>query len=87
MNIDDLKNIDELDAFLSGSQAIAFIVASNKDERYCFIRRLLSKFKYPQLKRQEKGILKRFICKVSGYSRQQMTRLIKQYIKTGNLMT
>ena len=86
MNIDDLKNIDELDAFLSGSQAIAFIVASNKDERYCFIRRLLSKFKYPQLKRQEKGILKRFICKVSGYSRQQMTRLIKQYIKTGNLM-
>lgn len=86
MNINDLKRIEELDAFLSGSQAIAFVVASNKDERYCFIKRLLSKFNYSRLKRHEKSILSRFACKVSGYSRQQMTRLIKQYTKTGNLI-
>lgn len=86
MNIDDLNCIDELDAFLSGAQAIAFIVASNKDERYRFIKKLFLKFNYARLKRQEKSILIRFACKVSGYSRQQMTRLIKQYSKTGNLI-
>lgn len=86
MNIDDLKNIEELEAFLSGSQAIAFIVASNKDERYRFIKRLLSQFNYQRLKRKDKGVWRRFACKVSGYSRQQMTRLIKQYSKTGKLI-
>jgi transposase InsO family protein len=86
MNIDDLKNIEDLGAFLSGSQAIAFIVVSNKAERYRFIKRLFSKFDYPKLKRKEKGVLRRFACKVSGYSRQQMSRLIKQYANTGELI-
>ena len=86
MNIDELRRIDELDAFLLGSQAIAFVVASNKDERYRFIKRLFSRFNYISLNRREKGVLIRFTCKISGYSRQQMTRLIKQYNKTGNLI-
>lgn len=43
------------------------------------VERLLS------LSKKDKGILIRYLCKVTGYSRQQMTRLIKQYRKKGRL--
>ncbi len=38
---------------------------------------------YLQLGKVEKGIVIRYLMKVSGYSRQQVTRLIGQYRKTG----
>lgn len=44
------------------------------------------KFEYYKLKRDDKGVLIQFFCKVSGYSRQQITRLIQQYIKTGRVV-
>jgi hypothetical protein len=36
MTIEDLKTIDKLEAFLEGSQPIAFSVLGNKNERYWF---------------------------------------------------
>lgn len=86
MNIDQLKAISEVEAFLDGSQPVMFGVASSKDERYVWVHRTLVKFSYRQLKRSEKGILIRFICKVGGYSRQQITRLIKQYMESGKIV-
>jgi transposase InsO family protein len=46
---------------------------------------VLVKFCYLTLKKPEKGVVCRYIMKVSGYSRQQTTRLIKQYKQTGLL--
>ena len=85
MNIEHLKTIDQMADFLSGSQAIAFGVASSKDERYGFIEKLLKRFRYQRLKRAEKGLLIQFLGKVTDYSRQQLTRMIKQYCKQGYL--
>tara|TARA_A100001037_G_scaffold273962_1_gene271285 strand:+ start:142 stop:1386 length:1245 start_codon:yes stop_codon:yes gene_type:complete len=85
MNIDKLSKISELEAFLSGSQAVAFSVANGKDETYAWIQRTLIKFDYMRLKRSERGVLIQFLCKISGYSRQQITRLVKQYRDTGQL--
>lgn len=36
-------------------------------------------------KKREKGEVQQYPCKVSAYSRQQMTRLIKQHCRTGHL--
>lgn len=85
MKLDNLQTIDQMEAFLAGSQPIAFAVATSKDERYQFIERLLRRFNYSHLKRSERGTLVRFLAKVSGYSRQQLTRLIHQYLSTGKL--
>ena len=49
MNIDKLSKISELEAFLSGSQAVAFSVANGKDESYAWIQRTLIKFDYMRL--------------------------------------
>lgn len=85
MSIDNLKTVEEMAAFLSGSQAIAFGVASTKDERYAFIEKILKRFSYQHLKRSEKGTVICFLMKVSGYSRQQLTRMIEQYRQKGYL--
>ena len=85
MKIDNLKTIEEMELFLSGSQAIAFTVASSKDERYRFIEGLLKRFRYTQLKRRDKGVVIQFLMKVSGYSRQQLARMIQRYNEKGVL--
>jgi len=85
MKIDNLKTIEQMQDFLNGSQPIAFAVASNKDERYQFVESILRRFSYRQLKRCDKGILIQFLVKVSGYSRQQLTRMIQRYVEHGKL--
>ena len=83
MNLKDLKNTYELQTFLDGAQAVAFSVPGNKSDRYAFIQSALKQFHYRALKKREKGIVLRFLRQVTGYSRQQLTRLIKQYLTAG----
>lgn len=85
MKLEDLTSIDQLEDFLSGTQAVAFSVISDKDACYRWIQGELVKFRYLGLSRQEKGVVIRYLIKISGYSRQQLTRLIAQYRKTGRL--
>ena len=85
MKLDNLKTIDQMRSFLSGSQVIAFAVATSKDERYRFVEGLLKRFNYPRLARSEKGVVIQFLGKMSGYSRQQLTRMIQRYTQQGEL--
>ena len=85
MKLEDLTSIDQLTDFLSGTQAVVFSVLSDKDARYRWIQGELVKFRYRQLSRHSKGVVIRYLMKISGYSRQQLTRLIAQYRKNGRL--
>jgi transposase InsO family protein len=85
MNINDLNTIEQLEQFLTGSQAVAFLVVSSQDECYRGIQRTLVKFRYTALDKRSKGVVVRFLIKITGYSRQQITRLIKQYRDTGKI--
>lgn len=85
MKLDNLNTIDQMRSFLNGSQAIAFAVATSKDERYRFVEGVLKRFSYSHLARSDKGIVIQFLGKVSGYSRQQLTRMIQRYTKKGEL--
>jgi len=83
MKLDDLQTIEQLEQFLDGTQAVIFELALVKKERYDWMRRELVRFKYLQLGKTNKGVVIRYLIKVTGYSRQQVTRLIAQYRKTG----
>lgn len=85
MNAEELKTIEQLSAFLNGTQPVAFEVAGDKDARYRWIEGTLVRFAYRQLGRADKGVVIEYLMKISGYSRQQVTRLIMQYVKTGRL--
>lgn len=85
MKLDNLMTIKQMAEFIKGSQVIAFTVAASKRERYRQIEQILSKFAYPRLKRHDKGVVIQFLMKITGYSRQQLTRMIQRFTQTGQL--
>lgn len=85
MKLDDLTTLDQLRDFLSGTQAVAFSAMSDKDACYRWIQGELCRFRYAALPRHDKGVVVRYLMKISGYSRPQVTRLIAQYRETGRL--
>ena len=76
MNDRQFHTLVQLQAFLDGTMAVDFAVTA--DERYDFIARTLQRFGYRRLPRAGKGVVLRFLERVSGYSRQQLTRLVKR---------
>jgi transposase InsO family protein len=76
MNDKKLATLAQLQAFLEGTTAVDFVVAA--DERYAFIARTVQRFGYRRLPRAGKGVVLRFLERVSGYSRQQLARLVKR---------
>ena len=76
VNDEQLHTLAQLQAFLEGTLAVDFAVAT--DERYAFIARTVRRFGYRGLKRADKSVVLRFLERVSGYSRQQLTRLVKR---------
>jgi hypothetical protein len=84
MNDERLQTVEQGKQFLAGSEALDFGGVS-VEERYQWIQTVLVQFKYYQLKRAGKGVIRRYIEKVSGYSRAQVSRLIRAYNQRGQL--
>jgi len=84
MNDEQLHTLAQIRAFLDGTVALDFAVAA--EERYGFIGRTVRRFGYARLKRAEKAVVLRFLERVSGYSRQQLTRLVKRSGERGQLI-
>ena len=76
MNDEQLSTLAQLQAFLDGTVTVAFSVTP--EQRYDFIARTVRRFGYGRLKRAQKAVVLRFLERVSGYSRQQLTRLVKR---------
>ena len=76
MNDEQLHTLADLQAFLTGTVAMDFTVTT--DQRYEFIARTVRRFGYARLKRADKAVVLRFLERISGYSRQQITRLVKR---------
>lgn len=74
-----LTSLDEVRTFLAGSAPVDF-VALTGEGRYAWLVRTLTQFRYPTLKRAERGLLQDFMRKVTGYSRAQLNRLIRQWL-------
>ena len=76
MNDEQLSSLADLRGFLDGTVTMNFTVAQG--ERYEFIARTVKRFGYGRLGRSDKAVILRFLERVSGYSRQQVTRLVKR---------
>ena len=84
MNDQSLQTIEQVRQFLEGSDGIKFRGLEAK-EKYYWIEEVLIRFSYYRLKRCEKGLIRRYIQKITGYSRSQVSRLIREYKRTGRL--
>jgi len=84
MNDKELTTVEQVKQFLEGSEALTF-KGESIEGRYRWIEMVLVRFTYLRLHRAEKGVVLRYIKKVSGYSRAQVCRLIRQYKRQGRL--
>ncbi len=79
-----LQTLVQIKAFLDGTSGVVFRVPEG--ERNQFIGRVLKRFGYALHGRADKGILLHYIERMTGLSRQQVTRLVRQYRKDGKLL-
>ena len=76
MNDEQLRALADLRGFLDGTVMMDFAVV--EDERYAFMARTVKRCGYGRLKRSDKALVLRFLARVSGHSRQQISRLVKR---------
>ncbi len=84
MNDGQLQTVEQVRQFLEGSEGVEFRGLTAK-EKYYWIEEVLIRFRYNRLKGAEKGVVRRYIQKVTGYSRSQVSRLIAEYKRRGRL--
>ncbi len=84
MNDANLKTVGEIEVFLEGCNGHEFRVESVEEKKQ-WIEELLKRFSYLTIKRKEKGVIRRYIRKVTGYSRAQAERLIGEYRSRGKI--
>ena len=85
INDSQFTTIKQIDKFLNASDGINFEkLEKNKIEIYDWVHDVLVRTGYIlSLTKSEKGLVKKYLEKLTNYSRAQVTRLIRQYTKTG----
>ena len=84
LQTEGLQTLEQIRAFLEGSQPLGFEVCS-REAANDLIAQTLRRFGYARLGKADKGLLRRYLCKVTGRSRAQMSRLIAQFRGSGRI--
>ena len=79
-----VRTLDQVRAFVEGSKAVDF-TGADRESVYEFVRRALVRMDYAGLGKSDKGLVRRYLAKVTGLSRAQLTRLIGQHRETGRI--
>jgi hypothetical protein len=66
MNDSKLRTIEQIEAFLRGSNLIEFSGYGDDTERYAHIGRVLKRFSDPQRSKRERGVLRAYLERTSG---------------------
>ncbi|MFQ5356717.1 MAG: integrase [Mariprofundaceae bacterium] len=85
MDESQIRTLEDVEQFLADMTGASLQLQGSKDDVYRWIERTLVRFRYLWLGKKQKGLVRRYIRQLSGYSRQQMDRLIEQYRKTGHI--
>ena len=79
-----MRTVDEVRDFMAGREPVDFHLTDRRGA-YDFVTRTLRRLSYAGLTKADKGVVRRFVAKVTGLLRAQSTRLIGQYQNTGHI--
>src|ERR1700682_1999060 len=79
------QGLEEIRGFLNASQEVSF-QARDRRELYEWVNRTLRQQDYGHLKRRGKGLVRRYVAKMTGLSRAQVARLIGCYQQSGQVI-
>src|SRR6266849_6577593 len=77
---------EQMRRFLEGTPTLEF-QGESRTQIYGWIKALLIQQEYSRCKRAEKGTIRVFLSKVTGRSLPQITRLIRQYLGSGDIVS
>jgi transposase InsO family protein len=77
-------SLQQIEKFLAAAKEVRF-EASERKQVYGWIERLLCQQEYTRQGRRARGLLRRYIGKMTGLSRAQLTRLVGRYVATGQV--
>ena len=77
-------NPEQIQQFLNSSEEIGF-KGKGREQIYAWVARTLRQQRFSCQDRPAKGLLRRYLMKMTGLSRAQITRLISQYRQGGDL--
>jgi hypothetical protein len=85
MNDTEITTLAEVRTFLTSSIGLQF-KGKRKEEVYEWIEDTLVKFEYFSVKKKHKSLIRKYLKKMTGYSKPQLNRIILQYKKTGKIV-
>src|SRR5471032_1707381 len=84
MDDSEAGTLEQIRAFLAGSGEVRF-AGQRREEVYGWVEQTLVRQQYASLDKPSKGLVRRYIVRISGLSRAQVTRLITAYGKSGRV--
>lgn len=85
MNESKLKTLEQIREFLTGTADVVFSIPTDETTLRAFVASVLRRFGYFRRRKGQRGVLFAYIRRLSGYSRQHLSRLIVQYRDTKSL--
>ncbi len=77
-------NLEQMESFLRASEAMRF-EGETRQQVYPWMERVLCQQQYHQQGRAARGLVRRYVGKMTGLSRAQVTRLIARYGRCGRI--
>jgi len=76
----ELETVEDVRAFLAGTAMCGLGMVSKK-EKYEWVEHILLQFRYQRLRKKDRTAVKKYVAKVTGYSKVQTKRLVSQFLK------
>lgn len=77
-------SLAQMQALVQASAEVHF-AGRHKQEIYEWVQSVLVQAEYAMQERKDRGVVRAYLCKMTGKSVPQMTRLIRQYRRTGEV--
>ncbi len=84
MDDSETTSLEQIRAFLAGSAPVQF-AGLRREEVYGWVEKTVVRHQYASLDRPGKGLVRRYLARMTGLSRAQVTRLIAGYRRTGRV--
>src|SRR5215469_14133515 len=84
MDDTEAVSLEQIRRFLAGSGEVRF-AGQRREEVYGWVEKTLVRLQYTSLDKPGKGLVRRYLTRMTGLSRAQITRLIAQQVRTGGV--
>ena len=84
MDDTEASSLEQIRAFLAGSEEVRF-AGQRREEVYGWVEKTLIRHEYASMNKPDKGLVRRYIARMTGMSRAQVTRLIGLQRRTGRV--